>query len=83
MLMKLWHEGNKFLCNDFGILKILITLCFLGLLIEEIYVYVVEKPTLTRNVKEDLSKEDFPSLTLCPGPSIDYDELYSRGYIDI
>ena len=81
--MKLWYKGNKFLCNDFGILKLIMTLGFLGLLIDEIYVCVVKKPTLTTNVKEDLSKEDFPSVTLCPGPSIDYDELHSGGYIDI
>ena len=83
MLMKLWYKGKNFLCNDFGILKLLMTLCFLYLLIDEIYVWVVKKPTLTTTVKEDLSKEDFPSVTLCPGPSIDYDELHSRGYIDI
>ena len=83
MLMKLWYKGKRFLWNDFGILKLITTLCFLSLLIDEIYVCVVKKPTLTTNVKEDLSKEDFPSVTLCPGPSIDYDELHSRGYIDI
>ena len=83
MFGKLWYKSCQFLFNDFGILKLFMAVCFFGLVIDEIYVCVVEKPTLTRNVKEDLSKEDSPSVTLCPGPSTDPGELYSRGYNDI
>ena len=83
MFRILWYKSYKFLCNDFGILKLLMTMIFLYLVADEIYVCLVERPTLTRNVKEDLSKEDFPSLTLCPGPSVKDNEVISRGYNDI
>ena len=83
MFQKLLYKGNKFLCKEYGVFKLFFFLLFLCLLVDEIYVCVVEKPTLTMIVKEELTKEDFPSITLCPGPSIDHDEMISRGFVDI
>ena len=63
------------LYKDYGYLKLLfIVLCGL-IFYEELHVFFVEKPTLTKVVRTVLTKEDYPEIILCPEPSVDLNKL--------
>ena len=63
------------LYKDYGYLKLLfIVLCGL-IFYEELHVFFVEKPTLTKVVRTILTKEDYPEIILCPEPSVDLNKL--------
>ena len=68
----------KYLVKDFGSLQIFfIVLCGLVLL-EELYVFFFEKPTLTTVIKADYS--EVPEILICPQPAVYIETLKSLGY---
>ena len=68
----------KYLVKDFGSLQILfIVLCGLVLL-EELYVFFFEKPTLTTVIKSEYS--EVPDILICPQPAVYVETLKSLGY---
>ena len=77
--MKMLPEVKKFCYNnlykDYGYLKLIfIILCGL-VLFEELHVFFVEKPTLTKVVKARVEKEDYPEFILCPEPAVNLTQL--------
>ena len=71
------------LCNDYGWIKFFFTLLCLYLIFEESYDAFVERPTLTSTKKENMTKEDFPVITICPDPSVNLQHLKSIGFKDL
>ena len=76
MFPTLW----KYFWNEYGILKLLLTVICCFLLFEEFIKYIHKKPTLTQTGRRKLAKEDFPVITLCPVPQIDLMKMNSYGY---
>ena len=77
--MKMLSEVKKFCYNnlykDYGYLKLIfIILCGL-VLFEELHVFFVKKPTLTKVVKARIEKEDYPEFILCPEPAVNLTQL--------
>ena len=69
--------------KDYAALKIFFTMFCTFLIANDWYIAFIEKPTLTREIKSKFSKEDFPEVTLCPEPSVDFEETLSQGYNDL
>ena len=70
----------KYLCNNYGALKIICTsLCF-GLIFDIFLKYLVEKPTLTSSTRTIFTGENFPVITLCHYEQIDKRSLESNGF---
>ena len=75
-LIKCYTEMLK----DFRILKFLFIIIASYLIFEELYNFAVVKPSYTSTLKRKLSTEDFPEMIVCPEPSIDVNEVASKGY---
>ena len=79
-------RGKTFLnllCGESASLKfffLLVSIFFIG---EELYTFFILKPTLNRKVKTNLTKDDFPTFTVCPNPAYDLEEMTDLGYYDI
>ena len=69
----LFFEDNKLLKATFFMLASY-------LILEEVYICFVSKPTLTSSSRRNLKPEDFPEIILCPKPSIDIEAAKLRGY---
>ena len=71
---------SSFIFKDYRILKI----CFMALtsylLIEEMIVFLVIKPTLTSLTQTNIKPETFPEILICPEPAFDLDALTRYGY---
>ena len=66
--------------QDYGFLKIFfIVLCAL-VIFQELYVFFILKPTLTKSVKSSIEKDDFPEILICPEPSSYGEQLVKHGY---
>ena len=50
------------------------------LLYEELFTFLIRKPTHTSSAKIRTSTEDFPDVTICPFPSYNQPELITLGY---
>ena len=80
------RTGAKFnmfisqLWKDHRILKIIFIIFASYLIFEEVYNFVVVKPTYTSTSKRKLSTEDFPDIIVCPEPSVDVNVVASKGY---
>ena len=74
---------KKYVWQDYGIFKIILTVSCIFLLWEQLYKYLVLKPTLTRTGRRDLSVDDFPVMTFCPIKHVDMTKLSSFGYEDL
>ena len=75
-LLNLWCGENAFL----KFLFLLISVLFIG---EELYTFFILKPTLNKKVKTNLTKDDFPTFTVCPDPAYDLEAMGDLGYYDI
>ena len=70
-------------CGDNASLKfffLVISILFIG---QELYTFFILKPTLNRKVKTNITKDDFPTFTVCPDPGYDLDEMHDLDYYDI
>ena len=45
------------------------------ILLEELFVFFIEKPTLTKTIKAELTNEEYPEIIICPQPSVDLSQL--------
>lgn len=71
---------QNLLFKDYGYLKLFfIILCTIAI-IQELYVYFIIQPTITRSVKDKMTQDDFPDLMLCPEPSTNPGVLAEHGY---
>ena len=66
--------------EDYGFLKVIFTFFAAYLIFEELYIYVVLKPTYTTISKREMKPEDFPDIMLCPEPAIDIEAATAKGY---
>ena len=73
----------SFLWKDFLLLKVIFTIMCVLLLMQDFYLALVEKPTLTTSMTEPLALQDFPTITLCPENPVNYTELQRLGFHDI
>ena len=64
------------------ILKLICTLLTCFLLIQELYTFVVTKPTLTFIEEKKLEVEDLPEVVICLEPGFDNKVLEKYGYKD-
>ena len=62
------------------LLKISVALLTFYLLCDELYVFLLEKPTYSSSTKIGIDPEDFPSITICAYPGFDNQELHRHGY---
>ena len=74
---------KKYVWRDYGIFKIILTAACIFFLYEQLYKYLVLKPTLTQSGKRDLNVDDFPVMTFCPIKHMDMEKLSSYGYEDL
>ena len=69
-----------FLFREYRILKI----CFVGLttylLVNEMRVFLIDKPTLTSRTQTKMYPEIFPEILICPEQAFDLDSLLKLGY---
>ena len=68
------------LCKDYRLLKLIFLVLASCLIMKEFYIYLAVRPTYTSNVMRKIDAEDFPSIILCPEPSIDINVAISKGY---
>ena len=70
----------SFLFKDFRVVK----LCFMALtsylLYEELYVFLITKPTLTSVTQTSISTEQFPDVLICPEQAFELNLLNKLGY---
>ena len=78
--MKLLKKFHLCMREDYGFLKVIFTFFSAYLIFEELYIYVVLKPTYTTISKREMKPEDFPDIMLCPEPAIDIEAATAKGY---
>ena len=69
-----------FVLKDYKILKISFMVLTSYLLIDEIRVFLVTKPTLTSVTQTNIKPEDFPVVLICPKQGFDLQSLHKLGY---
>ena len=74
---------EKYVWRDYGIFKIIFSVACILLLYEQLYTYLVLKPTLTQSGRRDLGVDDFPVMTFCPIKHVDMTKLSFYGYEDL
>ena len=63
------------LWKNYGILKLFFLIMCGLILLEELFVFFIEKPTLTKTIKAELTNEEYPEIIICPQPSVDLSQL--------
>ena len=76
----LLNKMKRILCENNGALKLAFTIFCLYLLTSSLYVYLIEKPTVTTVTKKQINHKDFPEITVCPDPAVNTEALNSHGY---
>ena len=71
---------SYFLVKEHRFLKLIFFSFASYLILEELYTFLVVKPTYTSIVKRNITAEDFPNIILCPEPGIDLTVAISKGY---
>ena len=79
----LLNKIKSLLCENNGALKLAFTISCLYLLTSFLYIYLIEKPTMTLVTKKKFNREDFPEITVCPDPSVNTEALNSYGYSNL
>ena len=82
-MKKLVDQCYSLFGKDYRFLKFIFTILATCLILEELYTYLVVKPTYTSESKRKMMAEDFPDIMFCPQPPVDVNALKSRGYFDI
>ena len=80
MATKVLTKRFKFLVKEHRILKLIFFTFASYLIFEELYAFLVVKPTYTSNQKRNISAEDFPEILLCPEPAINISVANAKGY---
>lgn len=74
---------NKYLYvlfKDYRILKITFIILTSFLLIDDMYVFLVSKPTLTSVTQTNIQTNNFPDILICPDQAFDLHSLHKIGY---
>ena len=80
MATKVLTKRFKFLVKEHRILKLIFFTFASYLIFEELYAFLVVKPTYTSSQKRNISAEDFPEILLCPEPAINLSVANAKGY---
>ena len=68
------------LFKDHRILKIIFVFLTFYLLIEDIILFLIIKPTLTSGTQRRIGPQDFPDILVCPEEGFDLNTLIEFGY---
>jgi len=69
-----------FLCREHRIFKICFMVLTTYLLVNEMRIFLIGKPTLTSRTQKKMYPEIFPDILICPEQAFDLDSLLKLGY---
>ena len=69
-----------FILKDYKILKVSFMILTSYLLIDEMRVFLITKPTLTSVTQTNIRPESFPDILICPQQAFDLNSLHNLGY---
>ena len=76
-MCRCWRLG---FCSFANLFKVICALLTLSLICQELFTFVVEKPTTTSREGKDLDKNDIPEVVICLEPGINTTVLEKYGF---